>query len=110
MQRLDTRDEQVSTPVVARVLVPVSGARNSLPRKAETGSGGSQKQWWITPAPRLMTLPSMGLICRSANESGQQNDNHCPERRRRNTVRDLTSKAQIAPKLLQQSATDERAD
>jgi hypothetical protein len=54
----------------------------------------------------VITLGRPGLICRSAYEAGQQNDNHCPKRRRSNTVRRLTSKAQVDPKVLQQSATD----
>ena len=51
-----------------------------------------------------------GLICRSAYEACQQNHHHCPKRRRSNTVRGLTSEAQIDPKVLQQSATNERTD
>lgn len=55
-------------------------------------------------------LGRSGLICRSAYEACQQNHHHCPKRRRSNTVRGPTSEAQIDPKVLQQSAANERTD
>ena len=58
----------------------------------------------------MLALGRTQLICRSAYEARQQYHDYCTKRCRSNTVRGLTSEAEIHPKVLQQSATDERAD
>ena len=108
MQHLDDRDEQDATPVLARV----PGLRPPELTPAEGGDrfGRFAKAMVDHASAAAHNASEYGTDLSISLESGQQNDNHCPERRRRNTVRGSTSKAQIDPKLLQHSATDERAD